>query len=279
MSEVTTLHPYDPAFVARYVAVVRGEGSAAELLPAAPAWAEREVDRARQGYARALAGNEMGANAVSLGLARLLGSTAPVFLVPGAGFTHLEARFDRGLGMLLRPPSRLFADAGLEIAAARAMPIRIDAAGGLMGGAYLPPALAGQFRDHLEQRMERLARRMAEAELDAPAYVGLLLELATYAADQGLGIYEAADVMAPGVPESEPPGLRLLLPNRKRLERGLRQRLEAATRPPKEPGLLSRLFGRGGAAPAADIWHDTALWQRMNDVTPPPEREPETRER
>src|SRR3712207_7989765 len=62
-----------------------------------------------------------GANAVSYGLARLLGAVEPVFFVPGLGFTQLEAKFDRGIGMLLRPPSRLFGDAGLETIAARAM--------------------------------------------------------------------------------------------------------------------------------------------------------------
>src|SRR5688500_450239 len=128
--------------VARYVAAVRGELAAEGLVPAAPGWAGRERARARAGYARALAGHEAGANAVSYGLARVLGSAEPVFSLPGLGLTQLEAKFDRGMGMLLRPPSRLFAAAGLETAAARAMPIRLDAAGGMMGGAVVPPRLA-----------------------------------------------------------------------------------------------------------------------------------------
>lgn len=271
MSEFSTLHPYDPAFVARYVAAVRGELPPGDVLPAAPAWAEREVARAQRELDRAMAGRESGANVVSLALARLLAASQPVFFVPGAGFTQLEARYDRGIGMLLRPPSRLFADAGLEIAAARAMPIRLDASGGSMGGAFLPPALAGQFHQQLETRMERLARRMAEAEMDAPAYVGILLEAAAYAADRGLGLYEASDVMVPGVPESQPPGLRLVQPDRKRLERALRARLEEAAKPPKEPGLLARLFGRGAAAKRDDIWDDARPWRGVNDVTPPPD--------
>jgi hypothetical protein len=279
VSEFATLHPYDPAFVDRYVAAVRRELAPEALLPAAPGWAGREIARAQRGYALALDGSEVGANAVSLELARLLGAIEPVFFVPGAGFTQLEARFDRGIGMLLRPPSRLFTDAGLEIAAARAMPIRLDlSGGGAMGGAFMPPALTVQFRDQLENRMERLARRMAEAELDAPSYVGLLLEAAGYAAERGLGLYEAADVIIPGVPESEPPGLRIISPDRKRLERGLRARLEEASRPPREPGLLARLFGRGGPAKRTEIWDDAPLWRGSNDVTPPPEREPEARE-
>ena len=270
MSELTSLHPFDPVFIARYVAAVRGEADAGHVLPDAPVWAEREIDRARRGYARALDGSEAGANAVSHGLARLLGTVEPVFLLPGLGFTQLEAKYDRGAGMLLRPPSRLFADAGLEIAAARAMPIRLDASAGSMGGAFIPPALLPRFRELLEQRVERLARRMAEAEMDAPAHVGVLLEAATYAASRGLGLYEAVDVVVPGVPESEPPGLRLIVPDPGRLDRELRKRLEDAARPPREPGLLARLLGRGGPARRDDAEAERP-WRGMNDVTPPPQ--------
>jgi hypothetical protein len=115
MSELSTLHPFDPAFVARYVAAVQGHMTAEELLPAAPTWAEREIERARIGYTRAAAGSEAGANAVSYGLARMLAAAEPVFFLPGMGFTQLEAKYDRGIGMLLRPPSRLFGDAGLAL--------------------------------------------------------------------------------------------------------------------------------------------------------------------
>jgi hypothetical protein len=271
MSELSTLHPYDPAFVVRYVAAVKGNLAAGELLPTAPAWAEREIERVRLGYARAQTGNEAGANAVSYGLARMLGAVQPVFFVPGLGFTQLEAKFDRGIGMLLRPPSRLFGDAGLEVIAARTMPIRVDAAGGIMGGAFMPPAQMPRFRDLLEQRLDRLARRLAEAELDAPAFLGVLLEASAYAADRGLGLYEAMDVVVPGVSASEPPGLRLIAPDRKRLDRDLRRRLEAASRPPREPGFLARLLGRGIAVPRGDDPEDGRRWRGNNDVTPPPE--------
>jgi hypothetical protein len=112
---------------------------------------------------------------------------------------------------------------------------------------------------------------MAEAELDAPAFLGILLEASAYAADRGLGLYEAADVVVPGVSASEPPGLRLIAPDRKRLERDLRRRLEAAARPPKEPGFLARLLGRRVAAPGADDPENGRRWRGNNDVTPPPE--------
>ena len=271
MSEFATLHPYDPQFVRAYVAAVRGDVPAAELVPAAPDWASRELARAQRGYQRALSGDETGANIVSHELARLLGAQMPVYFVPGAGLTQIEARFDRGVGMLLRPPSRLFMDAGLESVAARRMPIRLDASGGSMGGAFLSPALVPQFRAHIENRLERFARRMAEAEMDAPAYVGILLEAATFAESHGLGLLEAADIVVPGVAESEPPGLRLLQPDRKRLDKPLRLQLEEAARPPKEPGLFARIFR--GAKPAQSFvdMDDPRLWRGMNDVTPPPE--------
>ncbi|MCC7024527.1 MAG: hypothetical protein IT338_17000 [Thermomicrobiales bacterium] len=271
MSDLITLHPYDPAFVARYVATVAGEEAPAGLAPH-EAWVGMEIARARRGYAGALAGGEMGANAITYGLARLLAAVEPVFYLPGAGLTQLEARFDRGIGMLMRPPSRLFGDAGLETRAARAMPIRLDASGGSMGGAFLPPAQTARFQEMLQERMERLARRMTEAEMDAPAIVGLLLETAAYAADRGLGLYEATDIIVPGAPESEPPGLRLIGPDRKRLDRELRQRLEAASRPPREPGFLGRLFGRGTNSAPPDSRDDRRQWGGMGDVTPPPER-------
>jgi hypothetical protein len=277
VSEFATLHPYDPQFVRDYVAAVRGDLPGATLLPAAPDWAARELARAQRGYERALAGDEAGANMVSHELARLLGAGMPVYFVPGAGLTQIEARFDRGIGMLLRPPSRLFMDAGLSSVAARRMPIRLDASGGSMGGAFLSPTLVPQFRAHLEARMERLARRMAEAEMDAPAYVGILLEAATFAESRGLGLFEAADVVVPGVAESEPPGLTLLQPDRKRLDKSLRQQLEEAAKPPKEPGLFARIFRGAKPAQTHVALDDPRLWRGMNDVTPPPDP-PEARE-
>jgi CheY-like chemotaxis protein len=109
--------------------------------------------------------------------------------------------------------------------------------------------------------------------MDAPALLGALMQAAAYAAERGYGLYEAVDVFVPDVPESAPPGMRLVIPDRKRLDRALRARLEEASRPPKEPGMLARLFRRGNAPrprePAAD-----RRWRGMNDVTPPPEPRP-----
>lgn len=269
MSELVFLLPYEPSFVHRYVAAVQGRLSTSALVPGDRDWIEREITRAQRGHTGAMRGQETGANAISYGLARLLASVAPTFFVPGLGFTQLEARYDRGLGMLLRPPSRLFGEAGLETAAARSMPIRLDTSG-TMGGAFMPPSLTPRFQDLLEERLERLAPRLTEAELDAPALLGTLLQAAGYAADHELGLYEAADVFVPGVRESAPPGMQLIAPDRKHLDRDLRRRLEAASRPPREPGLLARVFGRGRASVRPGFPEETRQWRGMNDVTPPP---------
>ena len=244
MSELSSLHPLDPDVVARYVATVTGTGEARALVPADPPWSERLAATARRGYARAQAGNEAGANAVSFGLAQALAAAHPTFLLPGAGLTVWEARIDRGLGMLLRPPSRLFGEAGLATAAARAMPIRLDLGAGTMGGAFVPARLVPDLRRLLDERTERLVKRLIEAELDGVAVLGLLIDAVGYAADRGLGLYEAIDVIVPEAPEADPPGARVLAPNRKTLDPALRRRLEEAAKPPKQPGLAARLFGR-----------------------------------
>jgi hypothetical protein len=147
--------------------------------------------------------------------------------------------------MLLRPPSRLFGEVGLATAAARAMPIRLDLSAGTMGGAHIPPRLVPDLRRLLETRTERLVRRLIEAELDGVAILGLMMEIAAYAAERGLGLYEALDVITPEAPQADPPGARIIAPDRKRLDRALRRRLEEAAKPPKKPGLAARLLGRG----------------------------------
>ena len=247
MSDGTTLHPIDPELVRRYVAAVGGVLPAEALVVATtdPVWSERLLAKAERGYERALRGEEVGANVVSVGLAQVLATAHPTFSLPGAGFSFWEARIDRGLGMLLRPPSRLFGEAGLATAAARAMPIRVDAAGGAMGGAYVPARLVPRLRALLDERETRLVRRLVEAELDAVPLYGLLLEAVAYADERGLGLYEAIDAIVPEAPEADPPGARIVAPDRKRLDPALRKRLEDAAKPPKQPGLLTRLRKRG----------------------------------
>lgn len=246
MSDGVSLHPIEPALVHRYVEAVGGALPATAVVPVVPGWSEALVAAARRGYAGARRGEEAGANLVSAGLARALATVHPSFLLPGAGLTFWEARIDRGIGMLLRPPSRLFGEAGLAVPAARAMPIRLDAGGGTMGGAHVPARLMPQLRVLLAEREARLVRRLVEAELDAVPLFGLLLEAVAYADERGLGLYEALDVVVPDLPGANPPGAVVVGPDRRRLDPALRARLEEAAKPPKKPGLLARLFGRGG---------------------------------
>jgi len=245
VAELCSLHPLDLDLVARYARALMADGDDRDLVPADPDWGASTLDAARRGYERALAGNEAGANIVTYGLARILATAQPTFLLPSAGLTVWEARIDRGIGMLLRPPSRLFGDAGVPVPAARAMPIRLDLHRGSMGGAHVPARLVPNLAKLLDERTERLLRRLAEAELDGVAILGLLMDACAYATDRGLGLYEALDVVTPEAPDADPPGLQLRVADRKRLDPTLRRRLEDVAKPPKPPGIVARLLGRG----------------------------------
>jgi hypothetical protein len=242
MSE--SLHPFDPETIDRYVRLVTGDLDPDVLLPGG-AWSARLAAKAREGYVAALRGSEPGANQVTFGLAQALSLAHPVFVAPGASLTAWEARIDRGAGMLLRPPSRLFGEAGLAVPASRAMPIRLDPTMSMMGGAHVPARLVPRWKELLEEREAKLLRRMTEAEMDAVPIYATVLEAVTYAAERGLGIYEAVDVIVIDAPQATPPGARVVYPDRKRLPKDLRHRLEESAKPPKQPGLLSRLMGRG----------------------------------
>lgn len=243
--ELCSLHPFNPGMVQSFVRLVGGEGDAGHAgLPAGP-WSARLLAEARLGYGRSREGSEAGANAVSYALAQYLATVTPSFLLPGAGLTPIEARIDRGVGMLMRPPSRLFMDAGLDSVAARTMPIRLDLSRGLMGGAFIPARLVPELHGLLERRLERFLRRFNEAEMDGVALVGALLAAADTALGNGWGLYEAMDVVTPDMPEADPPGARVYVADRKSLDRDLRKRLETAAKPPKQPGMIGRLLGRG----------------------------------
>ena len=190
----------------------------------------------------------------------------PVFFVPGLGFTQLEAKFDRGIGMLLRAtlPTVRRCRSGDDRGARHADPPRCR--GRHHGRSLHAPGAMPRFRDLLEQRLDRLARRMAEAELDAPAFLGVLLEASAYAADRGLGLYEAVDVVVLGVAASEPPGLRLVAPDRKRLDRDLRRRLERRPGRPRNRGCWRGCSGAASPSRAEDAggWSPLAWEQRCH---------------
>jgi len=180
-------------------------------------------------------------NDVSFGFGAWLAREQPVFAQQGVSLSSWEARFDRGTGMLLRPPSRLFGEAGLDIEIARSMPIRIEVGDGMMGGAFVPARLMPQYLDRLDATFERSVRRVVGAELDAVAVLGTIYEAARYAARNGMGLFEAIDLLDPSDPSSWPPGTRVVT---RSTDADLNERIRRASAPPKEPGLIARLFGR-----------------------------------
>ncbi|MGI8477078.1 MAG: hypothetical protein ACR2OO_11985 [Thermomicrobiales bacterium] len=219
--EACSLHPFHPDAVRRYV----------ESLPRLGQLGGNPKDR------------EL--NAITYGLARFLSTEQPVFFHEGISLSTLEARIDRAIGMLMRPPSRLFIDAGLDPELARRLPIRLDLGAGRMGGAFIPARLISEFAGQLDAKLERMARRLADAEMDATTALALLADAARYAGERGLGLYEAVDVGAADAPESFPEGAAVVIADRRRVDPMLRKRIEAALKPAKRPGLLTRAFGRG----------------------------------
>lgn len=249
--ELITIHPVDSETVQAYVSVVRGE------LPVPDAW---------QGWwapwGSTLPSDERGANRLTHGLAQALASRWPVYFQQGFGFTTWEARVDRGIGMLLRPPSRLFTEAGLPEPVARVMPIRLDLQQGMMGGAWIPARLVPDLERILDTRLERTAKRLHDGEFDPYAMLGLMLDAVSFARAEGLGLFEAMDVV--GLGGESIVGTTVVRPDRKRLDAAVQMRIAEAIRPPKQPGLISRMFGRKGhevfssngatpSAPASDV--------------------------
>lgn len=192
-------------------------------------------------FKRIVQSQEPRPNDLTFGLAAWLSVTQPVFAHQGLSLSSWEARVDRGSGMMLRPPSRMFIEAGLDPARGRAMPIRIEGGDGMMGGAFVPARLIGQYLERLDNNLERSVRRLNEAEMDGPALMGLMIEAARYAEERGTGLYEVVDLLDAGDPASWPPGTRVVT---RTTDKALDERIRLATQPQKEPGLIARLFGR-----------------------------------
>ena len=224
--EWTTLHPLDQNRVRAFL----------EQL--------REGDPAFAGLLAARRGDEPDSGSLTLGLARFISVGEPIYFQDGLSLTTFEARIDRGLGMLMRPSSRLLMDAGLDVDAARALPIRLDLQRGSMGGAYIPARLIPEMQRILDERMTRIVRRLSEADYDAVPTLALLIEAADHVAARGLGLYEAIDAISPDDHRSIPLGAKVVFADPKRLDRDLQKRLDAATKPDKQPGRIRRVFGR-----------------------------------
>lgn len=235
--ELCSIQPFDPATVRRFVAVLHGE----DAPPAG--WTGPWLDAARRQLPAMQQGDEDAACAVGYALGVVLALDHPVYAAPRFGLTVWEAQIDRGIGMLMRPPSRLLMDAGLETRAARSMPIRLELNRGTMGGAFVPARLVPDLAALLDRHETRIARRLAAAEYDAVEMLGLLLEAVSYAQERELGLFEAMDVVTPDL-RPVIPGAMVIGPDRKRMPKDEQSRIAAAAKPPKKPGLLARLFGR-----------------------------------
>jgi len=238
--ELCSLHPFDESIARDFVQRVAG----GVLVPAAGSSAN--LDRAQRALDSIARGIERGRFDLTLAFAREIAGHQPTFAHPGISLTTWEARVDRGIGMLMRPPARLMIDGGLEPALARTLPIRLDISRGMMGGAYVPARLVGDLERLLEARLQRTVRRLIEAEWDGVAVLGLMMELASYAHANGLAVYEAMDIVTPEGDVPGVPNARVVVADKRRLDKGLRERLEAAAKPPKKPGLWARLKARGG---------------------------------
>ena len=127
--EPSSLHPVSSAMVAEYLAT----------LPDG-----LDIDVSTDSSQQALTG----------GLGAWLARRQPVFAADGLSLTGWEARVDRGISMMLRPPSRLFVEAGVAPERVRKLPVRVDLHGAVMGGCYIPSHLIPQVEERLDQKLE-----------------------------------------------------------------------------------------------------------------------------
>jgi hypothetical protein len=187
-----------------------------------------------------------GVDHLTAGLAQTALRIHPAYAAEGLSLTGWEERVDRGISMLIRPPGRLFIDAGLPVTVARSMPIRLDFAGAAMGGGYIPARLIPQAGELFERNLRRNVKRMLEAEMNAVPMQVMMMEAVRYAAVHGMGLYEAVGVIAYDDPATWPPGARVLT---RPSDKELLDRVDEAARPEPEPGLIARLLGRFRGVP------------------------------
>lgn len=223
--ELTTLHLYDPAIAERYVNALQGNHE-----PDWPWWNPDLPQLLKKA-------DEIAAMQVSTGLVMAMADAHPAWHQEGCSLTAWEAQFDRGVGMLMRPPARVFVDNGVHPLLVATMPIRLDLQGGIMGGAWVPPHLIAKLDELVDTRLELWAKRIHEADMDPYPLLATMRMAVDGAKKSGLGLIEAINVLQPGARVVE-------TPDRKRMDAGLRARIDAALEPEKKPGLFGRLFGR-----------------------------------
>lgn len=220
------LHLYSPDIADRYIEALRGES--------APAWPWWQNDLPEL-LTREL--SEIEANRLTSGIALAMASELPTFHHDGCGLTPWEALFDRGIGMYMRPPARVFVDHDHNPYLIDKMPIRLDLQGATMAGAWVSPHLIPMLAGMIDERLERWAKRIHEAEYDPYPLLATLQMATNEAMQRGLGLIESMDVLPPGAQVVQTPG-------RKQMDRELRDRIDLAIAEEKQ-GIMDRLFRRG----------------------------------
>jgi len=180
-------------------------------------------------------------NQLTFGLAAALASRHPTFAADGLSLTAWEARVDRGISMLIRPPSRLFGEAGLPRSVARNLPIRLDPGERMMGGGYIPARLIPQAEELLDRNLPRSVRRMIDGELDAVSLQGLMMEATAYARMNHMGLYEVIGLVDYQNSSTWPPDYRV---RNRPADRATIQRISIASKPEPKPGAISTLWKR-----------------------------------
>lgn len=223
------LHLYSPDIADQYFQALKGE--------APPSWHWWQDDFATLMRDEV---SEADANRLTSAIAIAMADAYPTFWHEGCGLTQWEAMIDRGVGMLMRPPARIFVDHGHNPYLIDKMPIRLDLQGGFpMAGAWIPPHLVGKLHEMVETRLELWAKRIHEAELDPYPMLTTMHMASGEAMRQGLGLIESMDVLPPGSQVVQ-------TPDRKKMDPALRTRIDAALNEDKH-GLMDKLFRRGSS--------------------------------
>ena len=237
--ELCSLHPISDALAAAYVQQLTNSSLSISERP------DHEATGLTSGGAIGVNGftqpniGDRQIQQIGFGLAQFLALEHPVYAGQSLALTSWEARVDLGIAMMIRPPSRLFTDAGLPARIARMMPIRLDLGEGMMGGAYIPARLMPQVHELVSRNLKRSVRRMIDADMDATTLQGLMMEAVEYAATNELGLFEAIGLVDFSEPATWPPGIRV---HNRPSDKGVVQRVALAAKPEPKPGAISRVW-------------------------------------
>lgn len=221
--QLITVHMYSPEIARLFVQALRGE-----VTPEWSWWESDLPDLVEQPL------DESAANRITTALARAMADANPTFHLEGFGLTPWEAMIDRGVGMLMRPPARVFVDNGVHPLYVHSMPIRLDLQGGIMGGAWIPPHLIDKLDQMVDQRLELWAKRLHEAEHDPYPMLATMRMAVDEAKASGFGLMEAINILGPESQIVE-------TPSKKKMDPALRARIDAALEQEKQ-SLIDKLF-------------------------------------